>query len=294
MEKIKENMILIFLTAFLLFFFLFFVKGFKILQLPAQLEILINLIIFFSLSFMFFRSLGNYVQKLDIPRARQIGNQVKIVGYLITVLLSLTFFKEFSSALLAIGTVSGLVLGLTLQPVLGNFFAGVLIMFTRYIEVGKNIRILSTSIPYTILSFPAHKFFSVESSDVGYKGEIIEIDWFFSVLKTEEGKILKVPNLMLLNSAILDTSDHENFVYSLRVEFPLKMKKGWNIDKLEKKIKDILKGYDLVEGPYFNEQSDKDYVYVRMRIKSKKKSWEEEKSEVLKKLLKLKGLVEKG
>ncbi|MEM5825905.1 MAG: mechanosensitive ion channel family protein [Candidatus Aenigmatarchaeota archaeon] len=245
----------------------------------------------FIVTILFFRSLGNRIKKLEIPKSKQVAQQIKIIGYLISVLILLSFFKELTTAILTVGTISGIVLGLTLQPVLGNFFAGVLITFTRFIEVGKKVRILSSSIPFGSSLFPAYKFLSVEEVDVGYKGEIIDIDWFFSLLKTEEGKIVKIPNLVLLNSAVVDYSE-EKFIYSIRVEFSLRMKEGWNLEKLEDEIKRIVKDYNVIEGPYFNEQSDKNYVYIRLRIKAKEGNWQREKSEVLKRLLDLKNKIE--
>ncbi|MEM7816593.1 MAG: mechanosensitive ion channel family protein [Candidatus Aenigmatarchaeota archaeon] len=245
----------------------------------------------FIVTILFFRSLGNRIKKLEIPKSKQVAQQIKIIGYLISVLILLSFFKELTTAILTIGTISGIVLGLTLQPVLGNFFAGVLITFTRFVEVGKKVRILSSSIPFGSSLFPAYKFLSVEEVDIGYKGEIIDIDWFFSLLKTEEGKVIRIPNLVLLNSAVVDYRE-EKFIYSIRVEFPLRMKDDWNLEKLEDEIKRIVKDYNVIEGPYFNEQSDKNYVYIRLRIKAKEGNWQKEKSEVLKRLLDLKNSLE--
>jgi len=242
------------------------------------------------------RFIGNKIEELEIEKSKQIGNSIKFAGYFITFFLVLSWFTELSLAtLLTTSAFGGIIIGLALQPVLGNLFAGMIIMISKYVEVGSKVRILSTQIPYSLLGFPAYKYLSVESADTGYKGEIISLEWFFTILKTDEGKIIKIPNLVLLNSAVIDYSkSEEEFVYSLRVEFPLKMKKGWNLEKLEKEINKILKDYNVVEGPYFNEQSDKDYVFVRMKIKSKNKNWEKGKSEVLKKLLLLKEKVEKA
>lgn len=293
----KRDDILKFLLLALVIFIsisisLFFIRRFLGTMLTEDIERIIMGFGSFFIFFIFFRKVGTYIKNMDIPRSKQISQQVKILGYVISLLIFLSFFKELTMAVLTIGTISGLILGITLQPVLGNFFAGVLITFTRYIDVGRKIRILSSSIPFGSSTFPAYKFLSVEEVDIGYKGEIVEIDWFFSTIKTEEGKIIKIPNLVLLNSAVLDYTELDKFIYSIRVEFPLKMKKGWNLERLEKEINKILKRYNVISGPYFNEQSDKNYVYIRTKIESKIKDWEREKSEVLKKLLRLKEKIE--
>jgi small-conductance mechanosensitive channel len=62
-----------------------------------------------------------------------------------------------------------LVFGLALQPILSNLFAGIIILSTRYVEVGKKIKILSSQIPYGLVSPPPYKFLSVENTDLGYK-----------------------------------------------------------------------------------------------------------------------------
>lgn len=257
-----------------------------------EISLFLTSIIFLIFSFTFFRILGDYISKLEIEKSREIGNQVKIFGYVLSILISLSIFRPISSALLTIGTIGGIIFGLTLQPVLGNFFAGILIMTTRFIEVGKKIRILSSSIPYSITPLPSYKYFSVENADVGYKGEVISVDWFFSLIKCDDGKIVKIPNLVLLNSAVLEY-DEEEFIYSIRVEFPLNLRRGWTLKKVIENVKKIMKEYILVDGPYFNEQSDKNYVFIRAKIRAKNKNWEEEKSELLLKLLELKRRIEK-
>lgn len=286
MTKVRLPYKLIFLIIIgaLTFLLLKFLKN----HIPNGISSFVNFVVFLAFSFTFFRILGKYIEKTGITKAKQIGSQVKLMGYILSIFIAFSFFKELSGVILTFGTVTGIILGLTLQPVLGNFFAGVLIMATRFIEVGKKIRILSSSIPFMLTPLPPYKYFSVENADLGYKGEIIEVDWFFSVLKTDEGKIVKVPNLLLLNSAVIDYRDEKEFTYSLRLEFPLKMKRGWNLEKVKKEIEKILKGYNVIEGPYFNEQSDKDYVFIRLKIKAKDENWEEEKSSLLIKILSLK------
>lgn len=290
-SKITNIIFLYFIAIIGIIVGLYVLKRLIGLTFLYEIEGYITPILAFIVSVLFFRSLGNRIKRLELPRSKQMAQQVKTIGYLISILILLSFFKELTTAILTVGTISGIVLGLTLQPVLGNFFAGVLITFTRFIEVGKRVRILSSSIPFGSSLFPAYKFLSVEEVDVGYKGEIIDIDWFFSLLRTDEGKIVKIPNLVLLNSAVIDYSE-EKLIYSIRVEFPLKMKEGWNLNKVEEEIKKIVKDYNVIEGPYFNEQSDKSYVYIRLKVKAKEGNWQKEKSEVLKRLLELKRSIE--
>jgi hypothetical protein len=65
-----------------------------------------------------------------------------------------------------------------------------------------------------------------------------------------------------------------------------------SLEELEEKIKKTLKGFKIVEGPYFNEQSDKEYVFITLKIEAKE-NWKQTKSEALKKLLILKEKLER-
>jgi small-conductance mechanosensitive channel len=227
---------------------------------------------------------SRYFDRLNLPYSKNFSNLVYVFSFIIAGLIILKFWNVDTSIILQSSTLLGLILGLALQPVLSNLFAGVIILSTRYVEVGKKIRIISSQIPYTLTILPAYKFFSVESSDLGYKGVIKRVTLFYSVFETERGDEIKIPNSILLQSVVLDV-EKENVVFSVRVEFPLKLKVS--LEELESRIKKELKGFKIVEGPYFNEQSDKDYVFISLKIEAKE-NWKKEKSEVLKRLLTLK------
>jgi small-conductance mechanosensitive channel len=227
---------------------------------------------------------SRYFDRLNLPYSKNFSNLVYVFSFIIAGLIILKFWNVDTSIILQSSTLLGLILGLALQPVLSNLFAGVIILSTRYVELGKKIRIISSQIPYSLTTLPAYKFFSVESSDLGYKGVIKRVTLFYSVFETERGDEIKIPNSILLQSVVLDV-ERENVVFSVRMEFPLKLKVS--LEELENRIKKELKGFKIVEGPYFNEQSDKDYVFISLKIEAKD-NWKKEKSEVLKRLLTLK------
>jgi len=70
----------------------------------------------------------------------------------------------------------------------------------------------------------------------------------------------------------------------------LKLKVG--LEELERRIKKALKGFKILEGPYFNEQSDKEYVFITIKIEAQD-NWKKVKSEALKRLLILKERLKK-
>jgi small-conductance mechanosensitive channel len=233
--------------------------------------------------------ISRYFDKLNLPYSKNFSNLIYVLSFLIAGLIVLKIWNVDTTIILQSSVLLGLILGLALQPILSNLFAGIIILSTRYVEVGKKIRIISSQIPYGLTALPAYKFFSVESSDLGYKGVVKKVTLFYSVFETERGDEIRIPNSILLQSVVLD-AEKENVTFSMRVEFPLKMK--ISLEELEEKIKKTLKGFKIVEGPYFNEQSDKEYVFITLKIEAKE-NWKQTKSEALKKLLILKEKLER-
>jgi small-conductance mechanosensitive channel len=233
--------------------------------------------------------ISRYFDKLNLPYSKNFSNLIYVLSFLIAGLIVLKIWNVDTTIILQSSMLLGLILGLALQPILSNLFAGIIILSTRYVEVGKKIRIISSQIPYGLTPLPAYKFLSVESSDLGYKGIIKRVTLFYSIFETERGDEIRIPNSILLQSVVLD-AEKENVTFSMRVEFPLKMK--ISLEELEEKIKKTLKGFKIVEGPYFNEQSDKEYVFITLKIEAKE-NWKQTKSEALKKLLILKEKLEK-
>lgn len=227
------------------------------------------------------------IQKQVGNKAIAIANSVKYLGYIAVILFVLIPLGVSSSTLIAGSTFTGLIIGLALQPILANFFAGLLIMLTGYISVGDKVRIVSTQIPFLPAQFPVYKYFSVDFIEHGYKGTVVDIDLFYSRVILESLRELRVPNIVLLNSAILDyTSKYsQEQIINVRVEFPLSVV---DINSLEDLIREELRDFNIAEGPFINEQSDKDHVIVLVRLKvSNNVDWRYEKSKALKKLLRL-------
>lgn len=226
-------------------------------------------------------------------RAYQIATLIKIGGSLVAVLIAVAVVGADLSGLLAGGVVTGLVLGIALQPVLSNFFAGILIMSTRMVEVGSRVRILSVNIPYVATILPAYKFFSVDFVEAGYKGVVVDMNFFYTRMVSDEGRELKIPNTILMNSVIVDYSPEfsQKEVVSVRVELPLQQ---INPMEIEDRVRSALEGFEIVSGPYLNEQSDKDHVIVIVKLGTPNgEDWRRVKSEALKRLLMLrKQLVE--
>lgn len=216
-----------------------------------------------------------------------ISSLVKFSGYVVALVAGIAASGLSPESALAGGVFGGLVVGLALQPVLGNFFAGLIIMLFRYVEVGDQVRILSTQIPYAVTILPAYKFFSVENADAGYKGTVVDVELLYTRLITDSGREIRIPNLVLLSSSVMDyTSKYSGQeVVSVRVELPIS---PLDPSDLLDRVRASLEGFDLVGGPYISEQSDKDYVILVARIRVPEgRDWREVKSEALEALMRL-------
>jgi small-conductance mechanosensitive channel len=215
-----------------------------------------------------------------------VPNIVKYLGYIIIFIAAFSVFGVTSAEAIAGGTFAGLIIGLALQPILQNFFAGLLIMGTGYISIGDHVRIMSTKITYTPVTFPQYKYFSRDFIEQGIEGVVIEIDLFFSRILLDNGREIRVPNYILLESSVIDYSSKfsKEFIVNVRVEFPLNK---LDLERVEEQITETLRGFEIVEGPYISEQSDKEHVIISLRVKSDIENWKKVKSEVLKRLLML-------
>ncbi|MCI4465296.1 MAG: mechanosensitive ion channel family protein [Thermoproteus sp.] len=221
-------------------------------------------------------------------RAYSVGNTFKVLGYIAAITAG--FFKIEATSQIALlgGTVAGIVLGLALQPTLGNLFAGLLIIATNFVRVGDAVRILNPQVPYQWASSPPYKYFSPDYIYPALVGKVVEVNLFYTVVVTDRGDELKIPNSIMLEGAIVDESASQwsqQRIVNVRVELPLSVV---DLDRLEGDIRKLLSDLD-VRGIYLNEQSDKDYVIVLIRLAVRKgNDWRLVKSEALKRLLKMK------
>jgi small conductance mechanosensitive channel len=226
-----------------------------------------------------------YLRDRVKERAYAVGNVVKVIGILAVLLFAISTSRLGAELALLGGAVTGLVLGLALQPVLGNLFAGIIILTTRFVEVGDTVRIVTSQVPYQVAFFPVYKYFSPDYVLPGYKGRVVEIGLFYTTLILDTGYELRVPNMVLLSSGVVDYTPKwsEKQVVLVRVELPLSV---IDLDKLEEEIRKALEGLNVVAVDY-TEQSDKDFVIVRVKLEIPPgENWRAVKSEALKRLLK--------
>lgn len=232
------------------------------------------------------RELSSLVTKELTPKLNKnallISNIVAVVGYIVSAVAAASYLSFSPTALLAGATFSGLVLGLALQPTLGSFFAGILILVSGQIRPGNQVRILTWHIPFQWAFNPGYKYFSPDQIYAGYMAEVIEIGLFFTTILTEEGQTMKIPNTIIATDAAVVTYTTKDYIFNVRYEFPNKFDPELVLGRVGKELKDF-----PVLHVYINEQSDKEFYIVKVVLNAKEKDHAALKSEVLSRFIRL-------
>jgi small-conductance mechanosensitive channel len=211
-----------------------------------------------------------------------LSNSVGVLGYVVAAAAAASYLSFSPTALLAEAAFSGLVLGLALQPTLGSFFAGILILLSGAIRPGSHVRILSWHIPFQWANAPAYKYFSPDSIYAGYMGEVKEVGLFFTKILTEEGQMMKIPNSILATDAAVLSYTEEDYFFNVRYEFPNR----FDPEMVLFRIREDIREFPLI-NIYVNEQSDKEYYIVKAVLNAKEKDHALLKSEILTRLVRL-------
>jgi len=210
------------------------------------------------------------------------GNAIKIAGYLVTVVAATSYLSFSPTALLATAAFSGLVLGLALQPTLGSFFAGILVLLSGAVRPGSQVRILTWHVPFQWTPNPGYKYFSPDAVYAGYMGEVKEVGLFFTQILTEEGQMMKIPNTIIATDAAIISYTEADFFFNVRYEFPNRFDPGMVLDR----VREVVSKYPVV-NLFVNEQSDKEYYIVKIILNAKEKDHALLKSEILTNLIRL-------
>jgi small conductance mechanosensitive channel len=253
---------------------------------PVIFYAAITLVFGFWLTNFLSGSVVRYLGPKIGTRANTAGNLIKFFGYVVIAVSALSFFGVSPEVALAGGTFTGLIIGLGAQPLLSNFFAGVVLLLTGALKPGDEVRLVTTSLPYQTTTGMGYKFFSPDFVNVGYRGYVQEVGLLYSTMITETGLELKVPNQLILNSGIINYSSETPKIGKRQVRYEFSIK--FDPDEVLRRIKDSLSSIEDVISVYISEQSDKQYYIVVIEFTSSPgKNWREIKSDILKKLISL-------
>ncbi len=210
------------------------------------------------------------------------SNAVAVAGYIAATVAAASYVSFSPTTILASAAFGGLVLGLALQPTLGSFFAGILLLVSGEMRPGSQVRILTWHIPFQWAFSPGYKYFSPDQIYPGYMGEVIEVGLFFTTIQTEEGQQMRLPNSVLATDAAVIRYTNRDYFFNVRYEFPVR----FDPDEVMKGVREETKDFPVLKI-YVNEQSDKEYYIVKVVLNARQQDHAQLKSEILSRFIKL-------
>jgi len=187
-----------------------------------------------------------------------IRNVILVIGYIVLGLMILAIFEVTGVTAVAGATVSGLIIGLGLQPILANLFAGLIILGTGFLRPGTEVKISGGALPLSAVSFPAYKMFSLDEFIPTLKGVVVEVGLLHTKILSDSGEIVKIPNNLAFSNSIVMEEKEEPKTIRVRYEFPVEYDPDIVLARLQEAISQELKDFRV----YVEEQSDKKYYIV--------------------------------
>ncbi|MGC9181986.1 MAG: mechanosensitive ion channel family protein [Thermogladius sp.] len=228
------------------------------------------------------------VSSMILARVKHVGreaylirNVFLIVGYVVLGVVILAILGVSGESILAGATFSGLVIGLGLQPLLANLFAGLIILGSGFIKPGSRVRIGSPNLPVSAVTFPAYKAFSLDYVVASLKGVVVEVGLMYTKVVLDSGELVKIPNSTLFSGSIVLEEVEEEKRFQVRFEFPVDCDPSQVLESARRALSELGEFKVLVE-----EQSDKNYYIVLVTGNTPPKAkLREFRSEVLAKLI---------
>jgi small-conductance mechanosensitive channel len=121
--------------------------------------------------------------KVGATRGTALGLLIQVGGYLIVILTVIGVLGGEISGLLVGGAITGVVVGIAAQQTLANFFAGLVIVTVRPLEVGERVVLRSGPLAGE------------------YEGVVTDLGMFYVDMVTAQGPV-KLPNSGVLAAAI--------------------------------------------------------------------------------------------
>lgn len=264
---------------------------FELLGMPVELvEILIkyrllDIVLAIVVGVITIQFLALSIYSILKPHGRSayfVRNVIIVVGYIVLVFVIGILLGLGAESILASATFSGLIIGLALQPVLSNFFSGLIILSTGYLKPGQEVRL--AGVPLSLLAFPAYKFFSRDYIVPNIRGTIVEIGFMYTKILDTDGNLVKISNNMLLNNSMVMEETEEERRIQVRYEFPVTCDPDIVISELRSIFDKKLSDYRLL----IEEQSDKQYYIVLLTTTAPPKtSGRVYRSTILKEIIKV-------
>lgn len=168
---------------------------------------------------------GATVRSLGRQRAHPnvtvlLGNIAQLIVFILGSLVVLAIYTQDAFGwILTSFSVVGLIVGLSLQDILKNFFAGIYILVERPFRIGDTVQV-----------------------EGGHIGIVQEISFRTTQLRTDDGREVVVPNGTLMTTAVVNLTRYPNRSAKMTVLVPV----ASMADDIPQRLRDALSGSDVI------------------------------------------------
>ncbi len=132
------------------------------------------------------QALREYIDLLPIEKEHKdlllgVEGTVKAVLYLIIVLVMLASVGIDVWPIITSLGIGGLAISMAMKDVLTDYISGIIVIVGRSLRKGQRVLV----------------------KDKGVEGEVVEIGWRYTTLRTDEGELVTVPNRVISSSVII-------------------------------------------------------------------------------------------
>ncbi len=185
--------------------------------------------------------LGREIQRISTKllgarRGDTIYLVFRYVGFIILALVLLAIVGVSGTDLLAGGAFAGLVIGLAGQTVLSNVIAGTMLLIARPFEIGDRITFATWQFGMIAPVYPP-KYYSNDLLIPGYTGTVENLGFLYSIIKSDDGPPMKVPNSVMVQAVIVAHDVKERWVRT-RFEVPSSIPPEKLLGILNEKLKE--------------------------------------------------------
>lgn len=185
--------------------------------------------------------LERYLSKYaDRSKVHPIMFFVSLLGYFIIGLAVLASLGIDVSSVILGGSLVSVIIGLASQTVLANQFAGIMLTIVRPFKIGDYVTMNMWQYGG---AFPViyPKYFSVDRIEAtAYSGEVVDLTINYTSLRMSSGDIVKIPNGILIQGAIIVRKD------SIRVKARYEVPKYIDFDSIRDRIREsVLQMQDI-------------------------------------------------
>lgn len=118
------------------------------------------------------------------------------------------------SGFLVSGTLLSVMLGVAGQSFFANFFGGLAVAIFKPFELGDHVQLVAWQLPLMPQTYPH------ETRSQGYCGFIRDINLFYSELRLDDGRQLRIPNGVIINAGIIQIRTYEWLRIVFRFDVP--------------------------------------------------------------------------